>query len=211
MKEMVFEWLICILCASVLMIIHEMVKTAIYLLQKRRMHQKAAFSHSMWAVYRYIDPIGLILAVVSNVPFSKPFMFRVRDKKTNLVMGISGFCILVAVFALCICSLHFDLFGLDSILQQDPNCLWAKGGERQDRRAVDRRVGDPRSQGPAQVFRNEHSGDRLPPQFLDAVLLRQVFQTAHRNLALALQAERIVFDFTGPLPPCLVRPERKIR
>lgn len=69
MKEMVFEWLICILCASVLMIIHEMVKTAIYLLQKRRMHQKAAFSHSMWAVYRYIDPIGLILAVVSNVPF----------------------------------------------------------------------------------------------------------------------------------------------
>ena len=127
MKEMVFEWLICILCASVLMIIHEMVKTAIYLLQKRRMHQKAAFSHSMWAVYRYIDPIGLILAVVSNVPFSKPFMFRVRDKKTNLVMGISGFCILVAVFAFCICSLHFDLFGLDSILQQDPNCLWAKG------------------------------------------------------------------------------------
>lgn len=106
MKEMVFEWLICILCASVLMIIHEMVKTAIYLLQKRRMHQKAAFSHSMWAVYRYIDPIGLILAVVSNVPFSKPFMFRVRDKKTNLVMGISGFCILVAVFAFCICSLH---------------------------------------------------------------------------------------------------------
>ena len=64
MKEMVFEWLICILCASVLMIIHEMVKTAIYLLQKRRMHQKAAFSHSMWAVYRYIDPIGLILAVM---------------------------------------------------------------------------------------------------------------------------------------------------
>ena len=127
MKEMVFEWLICILCASVLMIIHEMVKTAIYLLQKRRMHQKAAFSHSMWAVYRYIDPIGLILAVVSNVPFSKPFMFRVRDKKTNLVMGISGFCILVAVFAFCICSLHFDLFGLGSILQQDPNCLWAKG------------------------------------------------------------------------------------
>ncbi len=127
MKEMVFEWLICILCASVLMIIHEMVKTAIYLLQKRRMHQKTAFSHSMWAVYRYIDPIGLILAVVGNVPFSKPFMFRVRDKKTNLVMGISGFCILVAVFALCICSLHFDLFGLDSILQQDPNCLWAKG------------------------------------------------------------------------------------
>ena len=118
MKKMVFEWLICILCASVLMIIHEMIKTAIYLLQKRRMHQKAAFSHSMWAVYRYIDPIGLILAVVSNVPFSKPFMFRVRDKKTNLVMGISGFCI---------CSLHFDLFGLDSILQQDPNCLWAKG------------------------------------------------------------------------------------
>ncbi len=43
MKEMVFEWLICILCASVLMIIHEMVKTAIYLLQKRRMHQKLLF------------------------------------------------------------------------------------------------------------------------------------------------------------------------
>lgn len=127
MKEMVFEWLICILCACVLMIIHEMVKTAVYLLQKKRMHQEAAFSHSIWAVYRYIDPVGLILAVVSNVPFSKPFMFRVRDKKTNLIMGITGFCTLVAVFVFCICSLRFDLFGLAVILQQDATCLWAKG------------------------------------------------------------------------------------
>ena len=36
-----------------------------------------------------------------------------------------------------------------------------EGGERQDRRAVDRRIGDPRSQDAAQVFGPEHPGDRL--------------------------------------------------
>lgn len=127
MKEMVFEWLICILCACILMIFHEMAKTAVYLLQRRKLHQKKAFSHSIWAVYRYIDPIGLLLAVVSNVPFSKPFMFRVRDKKTNRIMGITGFCMLAVIFAFCICSLRYDLFGLAAILKQDPDCLWAKG------------------------------------------------------------------------------------
>ena len=84
------------------------------------MHQKAAFSHSMWAVYRYIDPIGLILAVVSNVPFSKPFMFRVRDKKNKSGYGDFRILYISGCFAFCICSLHFDLFGLGSILQQDP-------------------------------------------------------------------------------------------
>ena len=71
--------------------------------------------------------------------------------------------------------------------------LGRKGGERQDGCPLDRRVGDPRGQDPAEIFGHEHPGDRLQPQFQYAVLLRQVFQTAHRHLALALQAERVVF------------------
>ena len=43
----------------------------------------------------------------------------------------------------------------------------------------------------AQILRHEYSGDRLPPQFQYAVLLRKVFQTAYGYLAVALQAQGV--------------------
>ena len=69
--------------------------------------------------------------------------------------------------------------------------LGGQGGERQDRRAVDRRVGDSGGQDAAQVFGPEHPGDRLPPEFLDPVVFRQVLQAAYRHQPLALQAQRV--------------------
>ena len=43
MKEMVFEWLICILCASVLMIIHEMVKDSNLFIAKKADASESCF------------------------------------------------------------------------------------------------------------------------------------------------------------------------
>ena len=75
-----------------------------------------------------------------------------------------------------------------------------QGGERQDGGAVDRRIGDSRSQDAAEILRNEHSGDRLPPEFLDPVLLRQILQATYRNLPVALQAQGVI-----PAVPGLLR------
>lgn len=53
---------------------------------------------SPWKFWRYVDPIGLILAVTCYVPVSKPFFFRIREKRTNLILGLTGLCFLSAVF-----------------------------------------------------------------------------------------------------------------
>ena len=58
---------------------------------------------------------------------------------------------------------------------------------------MDRRIGHPRSEVVAEIFGHEYSGDRLPPQFQYAVLLRKVFQTAYIKEAelIALECEAL--------------------
>jgi hypothetical protein len=70
------------------MIYHEGVKVITYALCRRG---KCHFSTSPWKVWRYLDPVGLVLSVISCVPVSKPYFFRIRDQKTNLCLGIVGF------------------------------------------------------------------------------------------------------------------------
>lgn len=69
-----------------------------------------------------------------------------------------------------------------------------QGRERQNRRPVDRRSGDPRGKKPAALFGHEHPGDRLSPQLLDPVVLRQIFQTAHGLQPVAVQAQGQLTD-----------------
>lgn len=59
---------------------------------------------------------------------------------------------------------------------------------------VDRRSGDPRGKKPAALFGHEHPGDRLSPQLLDPVVLRQIFQTAHGLQPVAVQAQGQLTD-----------------
>lgn len=69
-----------------------------------------------------------------------------------------------------------------------------QGRERQNRRPVDRRSGDPRGKKPAALFGHEHPGDRLSPQLLDPVVLRQIFQTTHGLQPVAVQAQGQLTD-----------------
>ena len=63
-----------------------------------------------------------------------------------------------------------------------------------NRRPVDRRSGDPRGKKPAALFGHEHPGDRLSPQLLDPVVLRQIFQTTHGLQPVAVQAQGQLTD-----------------
>jgi hypothetical protein len=96
----------CLFTGSFLMVYHEMVKVFVYALCKKG---KYHFSTSPWKVWRYLDPLGLLLSLVSYVPISKPYFFRVRDKKTNLWLGISGLFSLafLVVVSVAVLKIHY--------------------------------------------------------------------------------------------------------
>lgn len=112
MKEILLEWVICAVAACFLMILHELAKSIVYMGMQRRAGKIKKYTHSIWALHRYIDPIGVILALTSSVSFSKPFMFRIRDKKMNRVLGFTGFFVLFAIFVCSIFALRTHVFGV---------------------------------------------------------------------------------------------------
>lgn len=112
MKELLFDYLICILTAMFLMMLHELSKSAVYMLLQKRAGRERKYTHSIFAVHRYIDPVGVILSVTSSVAFSKPFMFRIQNKKYNRILGFTGFFVLLFCFVLSVCLLKMHVFGI---------------------------------------------------------------------------------------------------
>ncbi len=102
MKEIALEILTCLIAASLLMVLHELIKSVIYIIVRGKNKHAVKGTKKIWYILRYIDPVGLILAVTCQVPVSKPYLFRIRDKKTNTILGITGFATLIAMFILSI-------------------------------------------------------------------------------------------------------------
>lgn len=116
MKEVALEILVCIIAAVILMIIHELTKSIVYLCVRKIEGKAASQNNSIFAVWRYIDPLGILLAAVCYVPFSKPHLFRIRDKKTNMILGITGFSVLLSVFILSIVVLRTGCLGMEKLI-----------------------------------------------------------------------------------------------
>ena len=107
MKRLILEIVICLVAAVLLMVLRELFKAVIFVLLRVKENNKQIIKHrGIWKLWRYIDPVGLVLAVTCYVPVSKPFMFRIRDKKTNLIIGISGLVFLAVIFFGSVQMLH---------------------------------------------------------------------------------------------------------
>lgn len=98
MNEILLEIAVGIFISILLMVMHELSKSIVYKIICRRNGYSNNGSHSIFEVWRYIDPVGIILSVTSYAPVSKPHMFRIRDKKTNLILGIIGFAVNIILF-----------------------------------------------------------------------------------------------------------------
>ena len=112
---------IAVLVAGIVMVLHEFPKSLFFFCcapaeEKRKLRGK------IFKLHQYIDPVGLLLSVTSCAGFSKPFMFRVRSQKKNLMMGISGFCVLIFLFLSAVYMLRTK-YGLVA-LQVDEIGLW---------------------------------------------------------------------------------------
>lgn len=115
MKELILEFAICAAAAAVLMVVHELSKAVVYMGIQCHRKNSRTYSHSIWEVHRYLDPVGIILSVTSSVAFSRPFMFRIQDKKVNRILGITGFFVIILCFGASMAALKCHVFGVSGL------------------------------------------------------------------------------------------------
>lgn len=94
--------------AIVIMILHELPKSIIYCVRslaewKEQPNYKQKIKRTVRDIckfWKYIDPIGLLLCATTYSGFSKPYMYRMKDRKTNKIAGFTGFFILLMIAVL---------------------------------------------------------------------------------------------------------------
>lgn len=104
MKEQLITVAAILGAGCFVMIVHELVKSIVFAIRSRK---QSSEKHKIFHLYQYIDPIGLLFCLFGFAGFSKPYMYRMRDKKTNLYVGIAGFITLfiLAASGLLVCKM----------------------------------------------------------------------------------------------------------
>lgn len=99
MKEQLLQLVTLIIAGISVMILHELPKSILYHLKNGNPTGK---KRNIYKLIHYIDPVGLILCITTLTGFSKPYMYRIKERKTNLILGITGLISLVLTFAVSI-------------------------------------------------------------------------------------------------------------
>lgn len=124
MREFLIVLIASLFAGIVIMILHEFPKAFVYqLLDKKQKKNEEDMvkdslpikNQSIWKLYHYIDPIGLLFCGILRIGFSKPYYYRIKDKKVSRILGITGLLSLILQFLVSASILRFGL-GLDSKL-----------------------------------------------------------------------------------------------
>lgn len=97
MKEQLIGFGALLLAACIVMVVHELTKSIVFVLRNRKVSSE---KYDIFKIYQYIDPIGLLFCLYGYAGFSKPYMYRMRDRKSNLYVGITGLLTLLGLAAL---------------------------------------------------------------------------------------------------------------
>lgn len=97
MKEQILILVTAIIAGMAVMILHELPKSILYNFCNKGQTKKT--KRNIYKLFQYVDPIGLILCVTARAGFSKPYMYRIKEKKTNFLLGMMGFISLAVIFA----------------------------------------------------------------------------------------------------------------
>ncbi|WP_455716612.1 site-2 protease family protein [Anaerosporobacter sp.] len=125
MREALLNVGAALVAGIVIMILHELPKSIIYCVRSRaewkeqpnyEQRIKRAVK-DIFKLWRYVDPIGLLLCVTTYSGFSKPYMYRMKDRETNKISGFVGFItlFLIAVVNIVILRMHFIEVNLEKL------------------------------------------------------------------------------------------------
>lgn len=107
MKLKLIEILAAAIAGMIVMILHEFPKALLY--NKFNPNQDSQRKRNVYKLHHYVDPIGLVLCITNLAGFSKPYMYRIKDRKTNKCLGICGFVSLLLIFLLSISVLRYGI------------------------------------------------------------------------------------------------------
>ncbi|MDF2609612.1 MAG: hypothetical protein K0R92_1086 [Lachnospiraceae bacterium] len=93
------------------MILHELPKSVLFI--KLSTNRETKHQQGIFKIFNYIDPIGIILCITNQAGFSKPYMYRIKDRKTNFLLGVTGFLTLFVIFVTSVLVLKYQI-GMDS-------------------------------------------------------------------------------------------------
>lgn len=125
MREALLSVGAALVAGIVIMILHELPKSIIYCVRSRAEWKEQPNYEQrikrtikdISKVWKYIDPIGLLLCVTTYSGFSKPYMYRMKDRKTNKISGYVGFIMLfmIAVVNVLILRIYFPDINYDKL------------------------------------------------------------------------------------------------
>ncbi|WFR60036.1 hypothetical protein QA584_13435 [Anaerocolumna sp. AGMB13025] len=113
MKIQLIRLIAAFIAGGIVMILHEFPKAYIY--NRLNPNQDPKKKRNIYKLHHYVDPIGLILCITNQAGFSKPYMYRIKDKRTNLILGITGMISLFVMFLVSMAVLRFGI-GINSNL-----------------------------------------------------------------------------------------------
>lgn len=121
MKEALLSVSAALVAAIVIMILHELPKSIIYCVrslaewkeQPNYELRRKRTARDICKLWKYVDPIGLLLCVTTYSGFSKPYMYRMKDRKTNKIAGFTGFFMLFLIAVLNILIIRTQFISTD--------------------------------------------------------------------------------------------------
>jgi len=111
MKIQLIRLLAAFIAGGIVMILHEFPKALLY--NKLNPNQDPKKKRNIYKLHHYIDPIGILLCITNQAGFSKPYMYRIKDRKTNFCLGITGMASLLLTFFASLFVLRFGV-GINS-------------------------------------------------------------------------------------------------
>jgi hypothetical protein len=113
MKIQLIRLLSALIAGGLVMILHEFPKAYIY--NRLNPIQDSKRKTNIYKLHHYIDPIGILLCITNQTGFSKPYMYRIKDRRTNFILGTTGLISLLVIFLSSMAVLRFGI-GINSNL-----------------------------------------------------------------------------------------------
>ena len=87
--EYIIEIGAILFASSLAMVLHELPKSVVYVLTGR--HCQAEDRYRIFKLHQYVDPVGWILFLICHAGCSRPYPYRLKEKDTNVAIGLTGF------------------------------------------------------------------------------------------------------------------------
>lgn len=114
MDKRLIQFITAIMAAAIVMILHELPKSLLYCTKEGKLSKKSLYR--ILSIQHYIDPIGVVLCVTTFAGFSKPHMYRIKNKSLNKALGITGFISLAVIYLISVFVLK-HVFGLNHTME----------------------------------------------------------------------------------------------